>query len=61
MPHAAMDASPMILASMGVVLSWTVPLDEATPDSSSLPEAVSTRACAAVSSRHISVHGPARV
>ena len=56
-----MDASPMILASMGVVLSWTVPLDEATPDSSSLPEAVSTRACAAVSSRHISVHGPARV
>ena len=61
MPHVADAASPMILASIPVVLSWDTPFAAADPESSSLPDAVSVMACAAVSRRHISVHGPASV
>ncbi len=49
----------MALASIPVVLSMTTPLAAAEPERSSLPEAVSVIAWAAVSSRHISVQGPA--
>ncbi len=61
MPQVANDTSPISLASMPVVMFGATPFAEATPDRSSLPDAVSVIAWAAVSRRHIPVQGPASV
>ena len=60
-PQVANATSPIILASIPVVLFWVTPFADATPDRSSLPDAVSVMAWAAISRRHICVQGPASV
>ena len=58
-PEQLKEAGYIILASIPVTLFLMTPLADATPERSSLPDAVSHIAWAAISMRFISVQGPA--